>query len=135
MKAICYFPSAPKQGKFYSEVHAFDNIKNLGLQYLLDQRAFMTDFTFQIELMNRRPTTVEGGFYPRLNTALHVQECADDDFVLGLALGDEHTPRKGRGQPQGLNLEKLTAARALRATLTSPIAAAIVTAAPTSPYA
>jgi len=110
MKAIRYFPSAPNQGTFYSEANAFDNIKNLGLQYMLDQRAFMTDFTFQIEMMNRRPTTVEGGFYPRLNMALHVQECAADDFVLGLALGDEHAPRKGRGQPQGLNLEKLTAA-------------------------
>jgi hypothetical protein len=100
MKAIRYFPSAPQKGIFYSEANAFDNIANLGLQYLLDQRQFMTDFTFQIEMMNRRPTTVEGGFYPQLNQALHVQECAADDFVLGLT--DE---KKG-----GLNLKKLAAA-------------------------
>jgi len=135
MKAIRYFPSAATKGTFYSEANAFDNIANLGLQYLLDQRVFMTDFTFQIEMMNRRPTTVEGGFYPQLNQAIHVQECAADDFVLGL--GEE--PRKGRGRQQGgvLNLEKLAAAGApaSRATWTSPIAGATATAAPTSPCA
>jgi len=76
---------------------------------MLDQRAFMTDFTFQIEMMNRRPTTVEGGFYPQLNQARHVVECANDDFVLGLALGDEQSQGKGRAKGGGLNLEKLTA--------------------------
>lgn len=100
MKAVRYFPSAPNKGTFYSEANAFDNIQNLGLQYMLDQRAFMTDFTFQIEMMNRRPTTVEGGFYPQLDQARHVVECANDDFVLGLT--DE---KKG-----GLNLKKLIAA-------------------------
>ncbi|TPG71988.1 hypothetical protein [Hymenobacter nivis] len=102
MKAVRYFPSAATKGTFYSEANAFDNIQNLGLQYMLDQRAFMTDFTFQIEMMNRRPTTVEGGFYPQLNQARHVVECAADDFVLGLALGDEF------GKGKGLNLKKLT---------------------------
>jgi hypothetical protein len=108
MKAVRYFPSAANKGTFYSEANAFDNIQNLGLQYLLDQRAFMTDFTFQIEMMNRRPTTVEGGFYPQLNQARHVVECADDDFVLGLALGDELTKGKGRAKGGGLNMAKLT---------------------------
>lgn len=84
MKAVRYFPSAANKGTFYSEANAFDNIQNLGLQYLLDQRAFMTDFTFLIEMMNRRPTTVEGGFYPQLNQARHVVACDNDDYVLGL---------------------------------------------------
>ncbi|UOQ99900.1 hypothetical protein MUN81_10455 [Hymenobacter sp. 5317J-9] len=84
MREVNYFPSAKDKGTFYSEANAFDNIHNLGLQYLLDQRRFMTDFTFMIEMMNRRPTTVEGGFYPQLNQARHVVECANDDFVLGL---------------------------------------------------
>jgi hypothetical protein len=110
LRAVRYFPSQASKGIFYSEANAFDNIANLGLQYLLDQRAFMTDFTFQIEMMNRRPTTVEGGFYAQLNLARHVVECANDDFVLGLALGDEFSKGKGRGQGGGLNLEKLTAA-------------------------
>ncbi|WBA42978.1 hypothetical protein [Hymenobacter canadensis] len=84
MRDVSYFPSAAKKGTFYSEANAFDNIQNLGLQYLLDQRKFMTDFTFMVEMMNRRPTTVEGGFYPQLNQAVHVQECADDSYILGL---------------------------------------------------
>ncbi|MBC6698879.1 hypothetical protein [Hymenobacter sp. BT190] len=84
MREVSYFPSAANKGTFYSEANAFDNIQNLGLQYLLDQRKFMTDFTFMVEMMNRRPTTVEGGFYPQLNQAVHVQECADDSYILGL---------------------------------------------------
>lgn len=84
MQDIRYYPSAANKGTFYSEANAFDNIQNLGLQYLLDQRRFMTDFTFMIEIMNRRPTTVEGGFYPKLNQAVHVVEAANDDYVLGL---------------------------------------------------
>jgi hypothetical protein len=84
MQAIRYYPSAAHKGSFYSEANAFDNIQNLGLQYLLDQRQFMTDFTFMIEIMNRRPTTVKGGFYPQLNQARHVVECANDDYILGL---------------------------------------------------
>ncbi|MDO7877826.1 hypothetical protein Q5H93_24025 [Hymenobacter sp. ASUV-10] len=101
MKDVRYFPSQRARGTFYSEANAFDNIQHLGLQYLLDQRRFMTDFTFQIEMMNRRPTTVEGGFYPLLNQAVHVQECDDDDFVLGLALGEKD---------MGRNLKQLAAA-------------------------
>ncbi|QIX60877.1 hypothetical protein HER32_06675 [Hymenobacter sp. BT18] len=84
LKDIRYFPSAATKGTFYSEANAFDNIKNLGLQYLVDQRRFMTDFTFMIEIMNRRPTTVEGGFYPQLNQARHVVDADDDDYVQGL---------------------------------------------------
>ena len=113
LRAVRYFPSARHQGTFYSEANAFDNIQNLGLQYLLDQRAFMTDFTFQIEMMNRRPTTVEGGFYAQLDQARHVQECAADDFVLGLALGEEGSPHR-KAKAGGLNLEKLTAAGGAR---------------------
>lgn len=88
MQQVRYFPSAADKGTFYSEANGFDNIQNLGLQYLLDQRKFMTDFTFMIEIMNRRPTTVEGGFYPQLRTGPggHVEECANDDFVLGLEM-------------------------------------------------
>jgi len=84
MEKVRFFPSKAARGTFYSEANAFDNIQHLGLQYLLDQRRFMTDFTFQIEMMNRRPTTVKNGFYPLLNQAVHVQECAADDTLLGL---------------------------------------------------
>ncbi|WP_400194055.1 hypothetical protein [Hymenobacter sp. B81] len=86
MQQVRYFPSAPHKGTFFSEANAFDNIQNLGLQYLLDQRKFMTDFTFMVEMMNRRPTTVEGGFYPQLDQSIHVQECADDSYILGLEM-------------------------------------------------
>ena len=102
LQQVQFFSSKAQRGTFYSEANAFDNIQHLGLQYLLDQRRFMTDFTFQIEIMNRRPTTVKNGFYPLLNQALHVQECAADDFILGLALGNE---RKG-----GMDLKTLRAA-------------------------
>ncbi len=83
-EAIRYFPTAARGGTFYSEANAFDNIRNLGIKYLENQRRFLSDFIFQIEIMNRRPTTVKGGFYGKLDTRQHVEEQANDDFVQGL---------------------------------------------------
>lgn len=85
--AIRYYPTEPTKTSgrlFYSEANAFDNIRNLGIKYLENQRRFLSDFIFQIEIMNRRPTTVKGGFYGKLDTRRHVIECANDDFVQSL---------------------------------------------------
>ena len=110
MLEVRYFPSAANKGTFYSEANAFDNIQNLGLQYLLDQRRFMTDFTFMSEIMNRRPTTVEGGFYPKLNQARHVVEAEADDYLLGLAYNLKKLA--AAGGPQKLGDKDLSDSRA-----------------------
>jgi hypothetical protein len=72
------------KGLLYSEANAFDNIVNLGLKYLEDQRLQLTDFVFLTEVLNRRPGTVEEGFYPMLNMKRHAEDCNNDEYIRGL---------------------------------------------------
>lgn len=71
------------RGLLYSEANIFDNLTNLGIAYLEEQRRELSDFTFLIEILNQRPRAVEAGFYPRL-AARHAQECPATDYVAGL---------------------------------------------------
>ncbi|WP_201980363.1 hypothetical protein [Hymenobacter rubidus] len=75
--------SIPK-GLLYSEANIFDNLQNVGIGYLEDQRRELSDFVFMIEILNKRPATVEAGFYPKLDVAHHAQECPNNDYVAGL---------------------------------------------------
>lgn len=81
-KQIRFTPN--KKGLLYSEANAFDNIVNLGLKYLEDQRLQVTDFVFLTEVLNRRPGTVEEGFYPMLNMRRHAVDANNNDYILGL---------------------------------------------------
>lgn len=71
------------KGMLYSEANIFDNIQNLGIPYLEEQRRELSDFMFLIEILNQRPKSVEAGFYPKL-AAHHAQECPDHAYVAGL---------------------------------------------------
>jgi hypothetical protein len=71
------------KGMLYSEANIFDNLVNLGIPYLEEQRRELSDFMFLIEILNQRPKSVEAGFYPKL-AAHHAQECPDNAYVAGL---------------------------------------------------
>lgn len=71
------------KGLLYSEANIFDNLVNLGIPYLEEQRRELSDFMFLIEILNQRPKSVEAGFYPKL-AAHHAQECPDNAYVAGL---------------------------------------------------
>jgi hypothetical protein len=71
------------KGMLYSEANIFDNIQNLGIPYLEEQRRELSDFMFLIEILNQRPKSVEAGFYPKL-AAHHAEECPNHAFVAGL---------------------------------------------------
>jgi hypothetical protein len=71
------------KGMLYSEANIFDNIQNLGIPYLEEQRRELSDFMFLIEILNQRPKSVEAGFYPKL-APHHAQECPDHAYVAGL---------------------------------------------------
>lgn len=71
------------RGLLYSEANIFDNIENLGIPYLEEQRRELSDFMFLIEILNQRPKSVEAGFYPRL-APRHIEECPNNDYVAGL---------------------------------------------------
>ena len=72
-----------KKGMLYSEANIFDNLTNLGIPYLEEQRREMSDFMFLIEILNQRPKSVEAGFYPLLR-AHHAEECPNTTYVTGL---------------------------------------------------
>jgi hypothetical protein len=60
-----------KSGHLYSEYSSFDNIENLGLQYILDQKESMTPLLFKVEMLNKKVTQIEGSFYPLLSREKH----------------------------------------------------------------
>ncbi len=70
-------------GLLYSEANIFDNLDNLGIPYLEEQRRELSDFMFLIEILNQRPKSVEAGFYPRL-APWHAEECPNNAYVEGL---------------------------------------------------
>jgi hypothetical protein len=71
------------KGLLYSEANIFDNLVNLGIPYLEEQRRELSDFMFLIEILNQRPKSVEAGFYPKL-APRHAEECPDTAYVAGL---------------------------------------------------
>jgi hypothetical protein len=71
------------KGMLYSEANIFDNIENLGIPYLEEQRRELSDFMFLIEILNQRPKSVEAGFYPKLGPQ-HARECPNNEYVAGL---------------------------------------------------
>ncbi|MEH0153670.1 hypothetical protein V6R21_32285 [Limibacter armeniacum] len=83
-KLLKYFPS--KKGMFYSEASAFDNIQNLGFKYIEQQFRDLPLFIFMIEMLNKRPGKVEGGFYPMLSDRLHTY-VAESNFSYLEKLG------------------------------------------------
>ena len=72
------------RGLLYSEANIFDNLENLGIPYLEEQRRELSDFVFLIEILNKRPASVEAGFYPKLDLSHHAEECPNTDYVAGL---------------------------------------------------
>ncbi|MDJ1472843.1 hypothetical protein [Xanthocytophaga flava] len=72
------------KGKFYMEASAFDNLKNLGLDYYTRERAkAASEFTFQVEYLGKRTDKIEGGFYPYLSD-LHRYSTYDNDYLHSL---------------------------------------------------
>jgi hypothetical protein len=50
-----------KHNHLYSEANAFDNLMNLGFDYLLDLRRNMLDLTFRIEVLNEKVPSILNG--------------------------------------------------------------------------
>jgi hypothetical protein len=72
-----------QNGQLYSEANVFENITNVGIRYLEQQERSLPDFTFRVEVLNQRPTTVEAGFYPTLDTTKHAYEAFEYGHLHG----------------------------------------------------
>ncbi len=56
-----------KMTLFYSEADIFDNIENVGFNYIKSQRRVLSDMMFKVEILNSPVDKVEDGFYPYLS--------------------------------------------------------------------
>jgi hypothetical protein len=61
-----------KKGFLYIESNAFDNLPNIGIQYLRTERDSISNRDlFMRDVMNKRIKRIEGGFYAGLDRKLH----------------------------------------------------------------
>lgn len=81
-KQIRYYKN--KEGRLYSEGDIFDNILNIGIKYIEQQRRILTDFFFLTEILNKRPGVIEGGYYPLLSSHHLYSEVSDSYKLHGI---------------------------------------------------
>ena len=85
---IRYFPS--KEKFFYQQGDVFDNIENLGIDYIDDQYSKLTRFVFLVEMLNWFPDVVEHGFYPHLSRENHgYKGLNNNDYISSLEQDSE----------------------------------------------
>ena len=60
-----------KNKVYYSEYNAFDNIKALGLKYIIDQLQKDTELLFTIEILNKRIGKIADAFYANFDKNHH----------------------------------------------------------------
>lgn len=72
------------EGHLYQEGDIFDNILNIGIKYIEQQRRLLTDFIFLTEILNRRPGVIEGGYYPLIGTHHFYAEDSDLSKLEGI---------------------------------------------------
>ncbi|MEM8564940.1 MAG: hypothetical protein AAGF85_00670 [Bacteroidota bacterium] len=78
-----------KAGLYYSEADVFDNLENVGMQYIEDERATTADFIFLVEVLNYFPETIEDGFYPLLDRDFHGYKSQfNESYIAGLSDDD-----------------------------------------------
>jgi hypothetical protein len=78
-KEITFYKS--KRGFLYSEANVFENLSNVGIKYIEQQRRELADFIFLLEILNQRPEKIEGGFYPYLQEAVHSYSSFNNPYL------------------------------------------------------
>lgn len=87
-KKIRYYKGP--NNSFYSEADIFDNIQNIGIEYIEQQRRELTDFIFLVEILNYFPDSVEFGFYPALSEQVHGHyDTFRNDYLTSLEYGSD----------------------------------------------
>jgi hypothetical protein len=59
---------------FYLEATAYDNLKFLPGDFISEQKANLTDFEFDVEIMNKRVRKAQNAFYPSFSEEKHVKD-------------------------------------------------------------
>lgn len=70
-------------GILFTIYNVFENLKNVGLDYILAMRKQMSDLAFSIEILNKRIIAVQNGFY-KLEDQKHLYTKYDYSFIDSL---------------------------------------------------
>jgi len=57
---------------FYQEASTLENIHALGIDYVKKMKRVLPPLLFEIEILNIKPGTIEGGYYPSFDLGVHV---------------------------------------------------------------
>lgn len=75
-----------KECVYYGEASSYDNIANLSPEYFQNMKRSLTEYEFDIAILNKDPLRVEGGFYPdRKEEHLYMSD-SDEDLYAPLAV-------------------------------------------------
>jgi hypothetical protein len=85
-----------KDGLLFTVGNAFDNLANIGLQYIRDMRRQMSTLSFRIEILNEYIQAVEQNFY-KLNEEKHFYNHFDYSFIDTFADKSNFDPKTLRG--------------------------------------
>lgn len=96
-KEIQWFPDK-KTKIYYNEANGFDNIENLGFKYFTNNRLLMSELKYLTEILNRKPTKAEKGFYPDLSADEHGYYAINYDNI------DKHDCRRDEDHSPALPL-------------------------------
>lgn len=66
---------------YYKEWSAIENIHVLGFDYLRKERERLSDYEFDISILNLPIDSVDGGFYPDLDEDRHTYTAHADDYI------------------------------------------------------
>lgn len=79
--------------KLYPDKYAFwradarVNVHNLGDDYFERQKEILPDFIYDAEVLNKRISKIENGFYPSLDESIHCYNSFDNEYYLDLKSG------------------------------------------------
>lgn len=60
-----------KKCVFYQEASTLENVHALGLDYIKKMKRILPELLFDIEILNLKPGTIKGGFYPAFDIGRH----------------------------------------------------------------
>lgn len=73
-----------KDAVYYWEASTLDNIHVLGVDYIRKMRRILPDFIWDTEILNKRPESVENGFYPQLSMEKHTYSRYNNAYLESL---------------------------------------------------
>ena len=85
-KSIRFYES--KEGVLFTVSNVFDNIRNIGMEYIKDMRRHMSQLSFRIEILNERITAIDHCFY-KVVEDVHLYDAPNYSYIDNLEFNFE----------------------------------------------